>query len=153
MRSCDCSSSVCGIKGAENALAVSITPWKRSFFVAGSSISASEAGRLNRSSRSEARLLRFEIIDNTDQTANTKAANTTSGITSATPTNAKITLCLPEVRHIAVVLPPLRAAPANPILLLFPSANCHPKLEPRLNFNVHDLANDQGANNLGNNGK
>ena len=44
----DCSNSVCGIKGCEMDLAISVMPWKRSdFFVSfGSSISASDAGRL-----------------------------------------------------------------------------------------------------------
>ena len=69
----DCSSSVLGIKGDAKALAVSNMPWKRSFFIFGSSISASDAGRLSRSSRSCARLLRPDRYDSTDQTPNTKA--------------------------------------------------------------------------------
>jgi hypothetical protein len=78
-------------------LAVSTTPWKRSFLAAerGSSISASEAGRLMRVSRSCALLFRCEIMDSTAQIAATMPANTSSGMMSARPTkNAKATVHL-----------------------------------------------------------
>src|SRR5438132_6832953 len=105
--SCDCSSSVCGISGADSALAASVIPWKRSSFLAWvRSISASDAGRLKRANRSWARLLRWEISDSMAQTAKTKKPNTMNGIRSARPTNARITGATPQssvLRHLSRV--------------------------------------------------
>src|SRR5262249_55476782 len=86
--SSDCSSSVCGIRGLDSALAVSTIPWNRSFLYLGSSISASDCGRPIRSSRSWARLLRLEIMVRMAKMPATRAANTSSGITSFMPTRA-----------------------------------------------------------------
>ena len=78
-----CSSSVCGMSGEAIALAASRMPWKRSpFLAAGSSISASDCGRLNRAKRSIARLFRFEIIDSTAQIPSTIPKNTRIGMMS-----------------------------------------------------------------------
>jgi hypothetical protein len=77
------------MSGWDKALAVSMTPWNRSFFACkGLSISVSEAGRLIRASRSNALLLRWEIIDNIAHTPITIPRNTIRGMMSVRPTRA-----------------------------------------------------------------
>src|SRR5947207_522734 len=84
------------MSGADNALAVSITPWKRSLLVTfDTSRSDIEAGRLRRDRRSAARLFRLESMDSMLQTPATNAANTSSGINSANPTMANSTVHSP----------------------------------------------------------
>src|SRR5689334_20216035 len=111
------------MSGLDSALAVSMTPAKRSFLFLGSSISASDAGRLSRSRRSEARLLRLEISVRTAKMPATSPAKTSSGITSARPTSAKI-----------IVIG------ASPSVFL-------------LDLDVDDLADDQRADDLGDDGE
>src|SRR5262249_53729370 len=68
----------------------SVSPWNLAPLPAlvGSSISASDCGRLKRLSRSSAWLLRLEIMDRTAQIAATIPANTIMGIRSSMPSTA-----------------------------------------------------------------
>src|SRR5438552_713113 len=93
----DCSNSVCGINGCDSALAFSTMLCRRSpFFCCGSSISAREAGRLNRARRSWARLLRWESIDRMVHTPMTKQANTRSGMMAVSSRKPRITGASPH---------------------------------------------------------
>src|SRR5438045_2153677 len=99
--SADCSSSVCGINGLDSALAVSMIPCMRGSLETDCavSISTKDAGRLMRVKRSWARLLRWEIIDSTDQIPKTKTPNTMKGIRSLNPTIASNTVTSPTSKN------------------------------------------------------
>src|SRR5262245_6812327 len=102
-------------------------PWKRSFLCClGSSISASEAGRLKRSSRCAARLLRCDSIDSTPKTPNTKPPKTRIGIRSSITMKASVIRCI------------LRKAVSSQL---------------SLHFDVHDLLDDDRSKDLSDEGE